>query len=137
MEPRRAEDAAKRPRNAPVPVVRFQNMPNRKVAKIGAFTKPNTSWMMSIALSYIEAKYAAAGAQHYANHSDDFAGQKIMPVAFTLHKIGLIQIVSEHGVEGGDVAAMPDMNDASKAVSASPSRPGGQYFFTSERMTPL
>jgi hypothetical protein len=33
--------------------------------------------------------------------------------------------------------AMPDMNEASRAVSASPSRPGGQYFFRSERMTLL
>ncbi len=48
-----------KPRNAPVPVVRFQNMPSRNVAKIGAFTKPNTSWMMSMALSYCLAKYAA------------------------------------------------------------------------------
>jgi len=31
----------------------------RKVANSGAFTKPKTSWMMSIALLYIEAKYAA------------------------------------------------------------------------------
>ena len=45
-----------KPRNAPVPVVRFQNMPSSKVAKIGAFTKPNTSWMMSMQLLYLEAK---------------------------------------------------------------------------------
>ena len=44
------------PRNAPVPVQRFQNMPSRKVANSGAFTKPNTNWMMSIALLYMLAK---------------------------------------------------------------------------------
>ena len=49
-----------RPRNAPVAVVRFQNMPRRNVAKSGAFTNPKTSWMISIALLYIDAKYAAA-----------------------------------------------------------------------------
>ena len=41
---------ASKPRKAPVPVVRAQNMPSRKVANRGAFTKPNTNWMMSIAL---------------------------------------------------------------------------------------
>ena len=49
-----------RPRKAPVPVVRFQNMPSRNVAKSGAFTKANTSWMMSMALLYSAAKYAQA-----------------------------------------------------------------------------
>ena len=39
-----------RPMKAPVPVVRVQNIPSRNVAKSGAFTKANTSWMMSIAL---------------------------------------------------------------------------------------
>ena len=29
--------------------------------------------------------------------------------------------------------AMPDMNDASNAVNARPSKPGGQYFRTSEK----
>ena len=38
-----------RPKKAPWAVVRFQNMPSRKVAKSGAFTKPKTSWTMSMA----------------------------------------------------------------------------------------
>ena len=38
---------------APVPVVRAQNMPSRKVPNSGAFTKPNTNWMMSIALAQL------------------------------------------------------------------------------------
>ena len=45
-----------KPKNAPVLVVRFQNMPSRNVANTGAFTKPNTSWMMSMALLYCLAK---------------------------------------------------------------------------------
>ena len=32
--------------------------------------------------------------------------------------------------------AMPDMNEASNPVSARPSKPVGQYFLTSEKMTP-
>jgi hypothetical protein len=34
----------------------FPEHASRNVANTGAFTKPNTSWMMSMALSYIEAK---------------------------------------------------------------------------------
>ena len=49
-----------KPRNAPVPVVRAQNIPRRKVANSGAFTKPNTNWMISMALLYNDAKYAQA-----------------------------------------------------------------------------
>ena len=36
--------------NAPCPVVRFQNIPNAKVAKSGALTNANTSWSKSIML---------------------------------------------------------------------------------------
>ena len=39
-----------RPKKAPWLVVRFQNMPNRNVANSGALTKPNTNWMISMAL---------------------------------------------------------------------------------------
>ena len=46
------------PRKAPVPVVRAQNMPNRKVANNGALTKPNTNWMTFIAFKKWLEKYA-------------------------------------------------------------------------------
>ncbi len=48
----RAEAAvpASSPKNAPWPVVRFQNMPSRNVANSGALTKPNTNWMKSMML---------------------------------------------------------------------------------------
>ena len=39
-----------KPKKAPVPVRALQNMPSRNVANSGAFTKPNTNWMMSMAL---------------------------------------------------------------------------------------
>jgi hypothetical protein len=38
------------PKKAAWPVVRFQNMPSRKVAKSGALTKEKTSWSMSMRL---------------------------------------------------------------------------------------
>ena len=38
------------PVKAPCPVVRFQNIPSRKVANSGAFTNANTSWSMSMML---------------------------------------------------------------------------------------
>jgi hypothetical protein len=40
----------KSPQNAPWPLVRFQNMPSRKVAKSGPLTKLNTSCNMSLML---------------------------------------------------------------------------------------
>ena len=45
-----------KPKKAPVPVQRFQNIPKRKVANKGAFTKPNTNWMISMAFVHILAK---------------------------------------------------------------------------------
>ena len=39
-----------RPAKAPWPVVRFQNMPSRKVAKSGALTMEKTSWSASMML---------------------------------------------------------------------------------------
>jgi hypothetical protein len=50
LENRGAERAGQEAENAPWPVVRRQNMPSRKVANSGAFTKPNTSWSMSMML---------------------------------------------------------------------------------------
>ena len=35
--------------------------------------------------------------------------------------VGLIKVVGPNGVEGGHVPAMPDMKEASSAVSARPS----------------
>ena len=51
---------ASSPVKAPCPVVRFQNIPSRKVAKSGAFTNANTSCSTSITLLNDAATYAAA-----------------------------------------------------------------------------
>jgi len=45
--------------NAPCPVVRFQNMPSRNVAKSGAFTTEKTSCSASMMLLKLLARYAA------------------------------------------------------------------------------
>ena len=50
MEARRRAVPVIRPVNAAWPVVRFQNMPSRNVAKSGAFTKLKTSWSVSMML---------------------------------------------------------------------------------------
>ena len=49
-----------RPKNAPCPVVRRQNMPSRNVPNSGAFTNANTSCRKSMMLLNALAAYAAA-----------------------------------------------------------------------------
>ena len=56
-----------RPKNAPWPVVRRQNIPSRNVANNGALTNAKTSWSMSMMLLNRVVAYAAATLRRIPN----------------------------------------------------------------------
>ena len=62
-----------RPKKAPWPVARRQNMPSRNVANSGALTKPNTSWSMSMMLLNGARRIGAGHADEDAHHRADVA----------------------------------------------------------------
>ena len=63
--------------------------------------------------------------EHDAHDGGDAGHPQIMGIGRVGPDVALVHVVGEDGVEGGYVAAMPDINEAISAVSPTPSRPEG------------
>ena len=95
---------ASKPRKAPVPVVRAQNMPSRKVANSGRIHEAEHQLNNVHRIGPVADEVGAHDTQQDAHDRNRAAHPHVVIVALVWRDIGLVKVVGPDRVKGGDVA---------------------------------
>jgi len=96
------------------------------VAKQRGVHEAKTSWMMSIAFVHIAGEVGAAMLSRMPTTVIARPIPRIVFIALVRGDVGLVEVVSPDGVEGGDVAGHARHERRQQRGEGRPSMPGGQ-----------